>query len=183
MTVDNSDLEPSSKPNAQSSSNAYTIRACTTGDGDQIWDIIEPTFRAGETYPVSQDISKVDGLAYWFAPGHSVYAAEENGKLLGTYFLKANFYGGGSHVANCGYIIGPWAQGRGVAKALCQHSLQEAKAKGFRSMQFNFVISTNERAVKLWQSQGFKILARVPQGFLHPVHGYVDTLIMFQSLV
>lgn len=165
---------------------SFTIRECTannTNDRDQIWDIIEPTFRAGETYPVAKDISKEDGLAYWFTPGHYVYAAEENGKLLGTYFLKANFKGGGSHVSNCGYIIGPWAQGKGVAKALCQHSLREARAKGFRAMQFNFVISTNERAVKLWQSQGFEILARVPQGFLHPTHGYVDTLIMFQSLV
>jgi ribosomal protein S18 acetylase RimI-like enzyme len=103
-------------------------------------------------------------------------------KLSGRSYLRANQKGGGAHVANCGYMTASWAMGRGVARAMCAHSLERAKARGFRSMQFNFVVSSNERAVRLWQSLGFEIVGRLPDAFQHPTHGYVDAFVMTREL-
>ncbi len=158
------------------------IRPATTNDANAIWEILEPIIRAGETYTQPRTMSREDALAYWHSPGHEVFVAEEAGEVLGTYFLQENQKGGGSHVANCGYMTAPRAAGRGVARAMCAHSLEHARARGFRSMQFNFVVSTNERAVRLWQSFGFEILARLPAAFLHPTLGYVDALVMHRVL-
>jgi L-amino acid N-acyltransferase YncA len=143
-------------------------------DSDSIWAILEPTIRAGETYTLPTDMTRNGAMAYWFACRHEVFLAEENGQVLGTYFLRANQQGGGSHVANCGYITAPWATGRGVARAMCAHSLEHARARGFRAMQFNFVVSTNQRAVALWQTFGFEIVGRLPRAFHHPALGFVD---------
>jgi L-amino acid N-acyltransferase YncA len=158
------------------------IRPSTTKDANAIWEILEPIIRAGETYTQPRDMSREDALAYWHSPGHEVFVAEEAGEILGTYFLRENQKGGGSHVANCGYMTAPHATGRGVARAMCAHSLEHARARGFRSMQFNFVVSTNERAVRLWESFGFEILARLPAAFLHPTLGYVDAFVMHRVL-
>lgn len=158
------------------------IRPATTNDANAIWEILEPIIRAGETYTQPRNMSREDALKFWHAPGHEVFVAEEAGDILGTYFLRENQKGGGSHVANCGYMTAPRATRRGVARAMCAHSLEHALARGFRSMQFNFVVSTNERAVRLWQSFGFEILARLPAAFLHPTLGYVDAFIMHRTL-
>jgi ribosomal protein S18 acetylase RimI-like enzyme len=151
-------------------------------DADPIWAILEPTIRAAETYTLPADMPRNDALAYWFAPQHEVYAAEEGSQVVGTYFLQANQQGGGSHVANCGYITAPWAAGRGVARAMCAHSLGRARERGFKAMQFNFVVSTNERAVHLWRSFGFEVVGRLPGAFHHPNQGFVDVLVMYRSL-
>jgi ribosomal protein S18 acetylase RimI-like enzyme len=103
-------------------------------------------------------------------------------KIVGTYYLRANNAGGGAHVANCGYMVAADATGRGVARAMCAHSLAHAKDRGFRAMQFNFVITTNKRAVRLWQAMGFSIVGRLPGAFLHPTQGYVDALVMYREL-
>ena len=161
---------------------ALTIRAAATTDDDAIWRILEPAFRAGETYPIPRDISRADALAYWRTPGHSVFVAEDGGTIAGTYYLRANQRGGGAHVANCGYIVAAGAQGRGVARAMCEHSLGEAKGRGFSAMQFNFVVASNERAVRLWQSCGFKIAGTVPQVFAHPARGLVNAHVMVRAL-
>jgi L-amino acid N-acyltransferase YncA len=158
------------------------IRAATARDGDAIWKILEPVIRGGDTYTLPQDMNREDALAYWNAPGHEVFVAEENGEILGTYYLRANQKGGGAHVANCGYITAPWASGRGVARGMCQHSLALAKTRGFRSMQFNFVVCSNERAVRLWESMGFEIVGRLPGAFTHPTLGPVDALVMYRYL-
>ena len=121
-------------------------------------------------------------LAFWFSAGHEVFVAEDCGAAVGTYFLRANYGGAGAHVANCGYITAAGATGKGVGRAMCAHSLEHAKARGFLAMQFNFVVSTNERAVRLWQSFGFEIVGRLPQAFLHPVHGYTDAYVMYRLL-
>jgi ribosomal protein S18 acetylase RimI-like enzyme len=152
-------------------------------DGDAIWAVLEPTIRAGETYTLPRDISRQEALDYWFAPQHEVFVAEEHASILGTYFLQANQHGGGSHVANCGYVTAPWATGRGVARAMCAHSLDRARERGFKAMQFNFVVSTNERAIALWQSFGFEIVGRLPGAFHHPAAGFVDALVMYRSLL
>ncbi|MGB8475122.1 MAG: GNAT family N-acetyltransferase [Candidatus Acidiferrum sp.] len=158
------------------------IRAANLNDSDAIWKILEPVIRGGDTYTLPADMTREDALAYWNSPGHEVFVAEENGKILGTYYLRANQKGGGAHVANCGYVTAPWANGRGIARAMCQHSLVRAKSRGFRAMQFNFVVSSNERAVRLWQSLGFEIVGRLPAAFLHPGLGAVDALVMYRQL-
>ena len=159
-----------------------TIRPATPEDEDAIWRILEPTFREGATYPIPRDISREDALAYWFAPGNSVFVAEAEGSVLGTYYLRANNRGGGAHVANCGYMTARDAFGQGVARAMCLHSLDEARHRGFTAMQFNFVIASNTRAVKLWRSCGFGIVGTLPGAFLHPMLGAVDAHVMFREL-
>ena len=158
------------------------IRPARDDDKPAIWAVIEPVFRAGETYPLPRDILEADGLAYWFTPGHEVFVAEDAGRIVGTYYLRHNQKGGGAHVANCGYITAADLRGRGVARTMCGHSLARARERGFKAMQFNFVVSTNTRAVKLWQAMGFDIVGRLPGAFAHPTHGDVDALVMFQKL-
>ena len=158
------------------------IRLATRDDSEAIWGILEPMIRAGETYTLPREMSKEEALSYWFAAEKETFVWEENGAILGTYFLKANQQGGGAHVANCGYVTAVAAQGRGIARAMCLHSLGRAKERGFRAMQFNFVVSTNERAVKLWQSLGFEIVGRLPGTFEHPERGFVDALVMYSKL-
>ena len=158
-------------------------RASLPVDSDSVWAILEPTIRAGETYTLPRDMSREDALDYWFAPGHEVFVAEEDSNILGTYFLQSNQQGGGSQVANCGYVTAPWATSRGVARAMCAHSLDRARERSFTAMQFNFVVSTNERAVALWQTFGFEIVGRLPGAFHHPTMGYVEALVMYRSLL
>jgi ribosomal protein S18 acetylase RimI-like enzyme len=159
------------------------IRPALPNDADSVWAILEPTIRAGETYTLPREMSSAEALDYWFAPRHEVFLAEENTRALGTYFLQPNQQGGGSHVANCGYVTAPSATGRGVARAMCAHSLHRARERGFTAMQFNFVVSTNERAVALWKSFGFEIVGRLPGAFHHPAAGFVDALVMYRSLL
>ncbi|HEY4817584.1 MAG TPA: GNAT family N-acetyltransferase [Candidatus Acidoferrum sp.] len=156
--------------------------ASLPADADPIWAILEPTIRAGETYTLRRDMPCTEALDYWFAPQHEVFVAEHDAQILGTYFLQPNQQGGGSHVANCGYITAPWATGRGVARAMCGHSVDRARERGFSAMQFNFVVGTNQRAVALWQSFGFEIVGRLPGAFHHPTAGFVDALVMYRSL-
>ena len=156
--------------------------AALPDDADVLWAILEPTIRAGETYTLPRKMSREDALDYWFAPQHEVFVAEADTNVLGTYFLQHNQQGAGSHVANCGYVTAPWATGRGVARAMCAHSLDRARERGFKAMQFNFVVSTNERAVALWRSFGFEIVGRLPGAFHHPTAGFVDALVMYRSL-
>lgn len=158
------------------------IRAATADDDEGIWRILQPTFRAGETYPLPHDISRADALAYWRAPAHSIFVAEQAGTLVGSYYLRANNRGGGAHVANCGYVVAPDAFGRGVARAMCAHSLDQARQRKFTAMQFNFVIASNERAVRLWQSLGFTVVGRLPGAFQHPRLGLVDAYVMMRNL-
>ena len=158
------------------------VRPAQARDDDAIWEIIGPTIRAGETYALPRDMSRADALSYWKSPGHEVFVAEHDGVVLGTYYMRANQQGGGSHVANCGYMTAPQASGRGVARAMCAHSLAQARARGFRAMQFNLVVSSNERAVALWQSFGFEIVGRLPAAFEHPRLGPVDAVVMYRLL-
>jgi ribosomal protein S18 acetylase RimI-like enzyme len=159
-----------------------TIRSASSDDYDSIWAILDPVIRAGEVFALPRTMSKEAALAYWTSPAHEVFVAEQDGQLVGTYYIRPNQQGGGSHVANCGYLTSPAATGRGVARAMCAHSLVHAKDKGYRAMQFNFVVSTNERAVCLWQSFGFKILATLPGAFEHPLAGFTDAYVMFRAL-
>ena len=159
-----------------------TIRPAGPEDSNAIWEILEPTIRAGETYTLPRDMDREKALAYWFSAEHTVFVAEEDGEILGTYYLRVNQKGGGAHVCNCGYMTAVRASGRGVAGAMCEHSLEHARAQGFRAMQFNFVVSSNEAALHLWQKFGFATVGRLPGAFLHPRLGYVDALVLYRVL-
>jgi ribosomal protein S18 acetylase RimI-like enzyme len=161
---------------------ALLIRPASPDDAAAIWAILEPVIRAGETYTLDRDMSENDALVYWFGADKETFVAEEGGVVLGTYYLRANQAGGGRHVCNAGYVTGGAATGRGVARAMCLHSLDHAKARGFRAMQFNFVVSSNVRAVGLWQSLGFEVVGRLPGAFDHPAEGFVDALVMVRTL-
>ncbi len=158
------------------------VRRATVADSSAVLEVIRPVFREGDTYAIDPDISDQDALAYWMGADKETFVAEQGGKILGTYYVKANQGGGGRHICNCGYMTSVHATGRGVASAMCKHSLDYAKAMGFRGMQFNFVVSTNSRAIKLWEKLGFDIVGRLPGAFNHPKQGYVDALVMFQAL-
>jgi ribosomal protein S18 acetylase RimI-like enzyme len=158
------------------------VREAVERDVHAIRATLEPVIRAGETYTLPRNMPCEGALAYWFSAGHEVFVAEDHGEIVGTYFLRANQQGGGAHVANCGYVTAPQAMGRGVARAMCAHSLERARQRGFRAMQFNFVVSTNERAVRLWQSFGFEIVGRLPKAFAHPTLGFVDAYVMYRQL-
>lgn len=158
------------------------VRPATEADWPDIWPILEAVVRPGEVYAVDPAIGEPDGRAYWFSLGHEVFVAEADGVIVGSYYMRANQGGGGAHVANCGYMTDPARQGRGVARAMCLHSLDHARARSFRAMQFNIVVSTNTRAVRLWDSLGFAVVGRLPGAFHHPRDGYVDALVMFQAL-
>ncbi len=158
------------------------IRKAQPSDTRAIAEIILPILREGSTYAVDKDISEADALAYWLSPEKETFVAEEEGQILGTYYMRPNQAGGGRHVCNCGYMTRTGATGRGIAKAMCLHSLEHARKQGYRAMQFNCVVSTNERAVRLWQSLGFEVAGRLPLAFQHPTKGFVDALVMYQLL-
>lgn len=158
------------------------VRAADAADAAAIWRVMEPIVRAGETYALPRDMTEAEALAYWRAPRHTVFVAENDGAVLGTYYLRPNQDGGGAHVANAAFMSAPAAQGRGVARAMCAHALDHARAQGFRAMQFNFVLMSNERAVRLWQTFLFEIVGRIPEAFAHPRLGFVDALVMYRRL-
>lgn len=158
------------------------IRPATAEDHDAVWAALEPVVRAGEVYALPHEMTREAGLAYWFAPAHEVFVCEQDHELLGTYYLRANQHGGGAHVANCGYLTTQAAEGRGIARAMCTHSLGRARERGFRAMQFNFVVATNVRAVALWTAMGFQTVGKLPGAFAHPARGDVDALVMYRTL-
>ena len=151
-------------------------------DQADIWRILKPVFRAGDTYSIDPDISREDALAYWCAPAHQTFVARRDGDVLGTYYLRPNQGGGGRHVCNCGYMTAPEARGKGVARAMLTHSLREARAHGYLAMQYNFVVASNARAVDTWRRAGFETVGRMPRVFAHPEQGFVDALVMWKDL-
>lgn len=159
------------------------IREFRESDWGEVWQVIEPVFRAGETYPYAMDIREDEAYKNWITvPAKTYVAIDEGNKILGTYYIKPNQPGLGSHVCNCGYVVSELARAKGVASEMCKHSQLEAISQGFRSMQFNLVVSTNERAVRLWKRMGFELLANLPGAFNHARHGFVDAHIMYKVL-
>ncbi|AXC50306.1 GNAT family N-acetyltransferase [Paracoccus suum] len=160
-----------------------TVRPAAADDADAIWSVLQPVFRAGQTYCVPRDITREAALADWHAPPFSVFVAEDaQSRILGTSHVGANRPGGGDHVANASFATAPEARGQGVASALCAHALDWAAGQGFRAMQFNFVVATNTGAIRLWTAHGFQTLCRLPGAFRHPAEGFVDALVMFRPL-
>ncbi|TQV78769.1 GNAT family N-acetyltransferase [Exilibacterium tricleocarpae] len=158
------------------------IREATTEDWDLVWPIFHEVVKAGETYAYEVDTTREQAEEIWLNTPRKTYLFEESGKALGTYFLKTNQAGPGSHVCNCGYMVASQARGKGLATLMCEHSQEVAKELGYKAMQFNFVVSSNEGAVRLWDKLGFKTVGCLPKAFNHPVKGYVDALVMYKWL-
>ena len=161
-----------------------TIRPIEDADWPATWAVLEPVLRAGETYSIDRDVSEAEARALWVdAPEATFVALDDDRGVTGSYYLKPNQPGQGSHVCNCGYVVGEDARGSGVATAMCEHSQREAIRRGFRAMQYNLVVATNRGAVRLWERLGFQTVGILPRAFRHPREGYVDALVMYKELV
>ena len=158
------------------------IRKATESDKSAIWKIIEPIIRSGDTYVFEPETPEDEMLDYWFAPEKHVYVAEDDGKILGTFWLKPNYPGQGSHVCNAAYMVSPDAAGKGIGRKMADHSLDEARRLGFKAMQFNFVVKSNTAAVRLWQSIGMEIIGEIPDAFDHAREGLTNAYIMYRKL-
>lgn len=159
-----------------------SIRLAREADRDAIWEMFHDVISAGDVFAFDPEMSRDDALAFWCGPRNHTYVGEEDGRVCGSYYLKPNQQGGGAHVANAGYMVAPVARGHHVGRLMAEHSLSEARRLGFRAMQFNFVVSTNESAIHLWKELGFEIVGTLPDAFRHPQKGYVDVYVMFRSL-
>lgn len=163
---------------------SIAIAPIEEGDWKHVWQLIKPVFERGDTYTFSQTITEAEAKAIWVeAPLKCFVAKDENGTIVGTYYIKPNQHALGAHVCNCGYIVDENCRGKGIASLMCQDSQRVAKECGFRAMQFNFVVSTNTGAVKLWKALGFDIVGTLPGAFKHPTAGYVDAFVMFKTLL
>ena len=158
-----------------------TIRQADTHEFDAMWPIIQNVLEAGDTYPYPPDTSREEAYTIWMELPRATYVAEEDDSILGTYYLKPNQPGLGSHVCNAGYMVRAEARGRGIGRAMCLHSQDEAKRLGFLAMQFNLVVSTNP-AVKLWSALGYERVGTLPKAFDHKQLGFVDALVMYRVL-
>lgn len=158
------------------------IREAHIQDFDNIWPIFNAIVSQAQTYTYSPNTTKEEAFELWINSALKTFVCEENNIVLGTYFIKANQSGNGSHVCNCGYMVHEKARGKGVASLMCKHSLKTAVELGFKAMQYNFVVSTNEVAIKLWEKHGFKIVGTLSKAFNHPQLSYVDAHIMYKWL-
>ena len=158
------------------------IREATDNDFDGIWPIFNEIVSAGETYAYPPETTKEEAFQLWMRVPRKTYVVEDNNQILGTYYIKTNQGGPGSHVCNCGYMVSSKARGKGLATAMCEHSKKVAKELAYKAMQFNFVASSNEGAIRLWRKLGFETVGRLPKAFNHPAQGNIDALVMYQWL-
>jgi ribosomal protein S18 acetylase RimI-like enzyme len=159
-----------------------TIREATDIDFDAIWPVFHEIASSGETYAYDRDTSKEQAHKLWMQLPRKTYVAQEDGRILGTYYIKTNQAGPGNHVCNCGYMVSSNARGQGLATAMCEHSQEVARQLAYKAMQFNFVAESNAGAVRLWSKLGFETVGRLPKAFNHPKQGYVAALVMYKWL-
>ncbi len=159
-----------------------TIRKAIQADKEEIWKILKEVISKGDSFAFNPNTSKEKMMAYWMESEKHTYVAILDNTVVGSFFIKANQPGLGSHIANAGYVTSPLASGKGIGKAMGQFSLKEAKRLGYKAMQFNIEVKSNERAVRLWQSLGFKIIGEIPEAFNHQTLGMTNAYIMYQKL-
>ena len=158
------------------------VREAQPVDFAAIWPIFQQIVAMGDTYGYERDITEQEARRGWMELPAKTFVAEQDGQILGTYYIKTNQAGPGSHVCNCGYMVATDSRGRGLASIMCEHSQKVAIELGFEAMQFNFVATTNDGAVNLWKKLGFNIVGVLPKAFNHPLHGNVDALVMHKFL-
>ena len=159
------------------------IREASGHDRDAVWEIFRAVVAAGDTYVFDPEIRREEAYAYWFHRGTRTYVAESEGRVVGTYILRPNQPGLGSHVSNAVFMVSPSVRGLGIGRAMGEHCLDEARRLGYRAMQFNFVVSTNAAALRLWERLGFTIVGTLPGAFRHRTGGFVDAYVMFRTLL
>lgn len=159
-----------------------TIRYARDSDFAALWPILRGVIRAGDTYTIEPGLTREAVRTLWMQTPRATCVAEIAGEPLGTYYIRTNQPGGGAHVCNAGYMVAPAARGRGLARAMCLHSQEEARAMGYLAMQFNFVVETNRAAIALWEELGFETVGRLPRAFQHPAEGLVDARVMYKWL-
>jgi len=160
----------------------FLIRKSKVDDEDQIWKILKPIIRNGETYAINRNLSRRPALNYWMYGNNTCYVLEIHKKIVGLYYMRTNQEGGGNHICNCGFAVMTKKTGNGIGRQMLNHSLKLAQKMGFTGMQFNLVVSNNKWAIKLWKSEGFKIVGQIPSAFNHPKDGLIDAFIMFKKL-
>lgn len=158
------------------------VRRAELSDWDAIWEIWHAVVAEGTSFVNVPDADKSEGFRSWMQAPFVPYVAVEGEQVVGSYYLKPNQPGLGSHVANAGFMVASGQSGKGIGRTMGLHALEEARRAGFLAMQFNYVISTNTRAVDLWQSLGFAIVGTVPQAYRHRTLGFVDIHIMHRFL-
>ena len=158
------------------------LRPAERSDDESIWKLFQAATRPGDAFVFAPETPHDVALQYWFQTGSFSYVAEIAGSVTGAYMLKPNQPGLGAHIANGAYMVDPAVRGHGLGRALGEHSLREAKKRGYRALQFNAVVATNEPAVRLWTGLGFRVVGALPGAFHHRTLGYVDLLVMFRSL-
>lgn len=163
--------------------NPLQIRPATEADWPFILALFMDVAGRGEAYAYDEHTTEATVRKLWFDAPAQPFIAEWHGKCAGTYYIRPNQPGRGAHVANGGYMVPPAFEGLGITSAMCQHSIEAAQVAGYRAMQFNFVIATNEAALHVWKKHGFQVLAQLPEVFLHKNLGYVDACVLWRSLV
>lgn len=158
------------------------IREATANDFEEIWPIFQEIVSAGDTYAYPQNTSKEQAQRLWMVLPRKTFFAEGAGQILGSYYIKTNQIGPGNHVCNCGYMVSSKARNKGIATSMCEHSQKIAIGLGYKSMQFNFVATSNDGAVRLWNKLGFDTIGRLPKAFNHPTLGFIDALVMYKWL-
>lgn len=161
----------------------FTVREQRDDDWPALWRVLEPVFRAGETYPLPRDVSEYDARAYWIkTDGYNGVALDGDGAIVGAYFLRPDQGGPGDHVCNAGYVIAEAARGKGLATPLCVQSQEHARIMGFRAMKFNLVVATNAAAIRAWKKAGMEIIGTTPDAFRMPDSRIVAAHIMYKAL-
>lgn len=158
------------------------IREANNSDFDAIWPIFQEVVAPGTTYTFDPRSTIEQAYVLWMEAPRMTFVAEDRGEILGTYFIKTNQGGHGRHVCNCGYMVASRARGQGLASAMCEHSQEKALELGYKAMQFNFVVSSNVDAIRLWHRHGFETVGRLPKAFENPEDGFVDALVMYKWL-
>lgn len=160
------------------------IRKAVETDYNQIWELFSRVIKTGDTYVFNPNTQKADLKKHWLADYMETFIIEDSShQIAGTYIIKPNQIDLGNHIANCSYMVHPNMQGKGIGKKLCEHSLMVAKKSGYKGVQFNIVVSTNKAAIQLWKKFGFEIIGTTPNGFRHATLDFVDTYIMYKSIL
>ncbi len=157
------------------------IREAEKKDFAQIWPIFQEIVSAGDTYAYSSETREEEAYDIWMKKTHKTYVAEKDGLVLGTYYIKKNQPGLGSHVCNCGYMVSSIARGQGIASKMCEHSQKMALELGYKAMQYNLVVLNNEGAIRLWKKLGFEVVGHIPKAFCYREE-YIDALVMYKWL-